>query len=98
MPDHAHLVRAVTVRPSGSEGSLLEALGKHVEYVSSVDGCFGAQITRAREDPGSLTVIVRWASDEALQQHRQSEQFKQAADRLTQLIAGPPEIRHYDSV
>jgi quinol monooxygenase YgiN len=98
MADHAHVVRTITVRPSASEEALLAALRKQAEYLSNVDGCFGAQVTRPREEPASLTVIVRWASDQALQQYLQSEQFNQATEELLQLVAGPPEIRTYDSV
>lgn len=96
MPDHARVVRVITFTAAGDDEALLNELKKQVQELSSVPGCFGAQVTRSREAPG--TYIARWESDEALQRHRQTPEFEQARERLKHLVKGPVEIRHYDSI
>jgi quinol monooxygenase YgiN len=53
---------------------------------------------KSRDVIGDYVVMEQYLNDEALIEHRNSEHYKAIPERLGEFMAGPPEIRVYDSV
>ena len=53
---------------------------------------------KSRDVVGEYVVMEQYVNDDALVAHRNSEHYTAIPERLGKFMAGPPEIRVYDSV
>ena len=89
MADHATLVSVVTMRPAdGREEELVRLLKEQAGRAADIDGCFGAQVCRSREDPGSITVISRWRDAAAADAYADRPEYEQARSAAEPLLTG----------
>ncbi|MGV3590345.1 MAG: putative quinol monooxygenase [Gammaproteobacteria bacterium] len=56
------------------------------------------QLHRARDEAGSYTVMEQYRDEAALAAHRASEHYKAIPATFGAVMAGPPDIRVFDSV
>ncbi len=88
MADHARLVRVNRFRPAaGKEKEVVDGLKKMRERAAAAEGCFGAQVSRSREDPEVLVFISRWADEAALERFRADPWFVPEQARLRALLS-----------
>ena len=97
MAEHASIVRMARFRPaSGKREELVNRLQSGVDGLRQRDGCFGAQVCTAREDPDAVVVISRWVNQAALDQFLSdtTAQRNEAAALTTQ----PPATETFVSI
>ncbi len=99
MSEHAKVVRVATVRPqTGREAELIEVARRQAELLSSLDGCFGAQVCRSDRNPESITVISRWRDQPSLDAYYGSGDFMRARNEALQLVTEQRSVEHYTSI
>ncbi len=99
MPEHATVLRIVTLLPAaGHEAELEDRLRRQVGEISKVPGCFGAQACRSLENPGPLIVVSRWESQSALDGYKGSELLNRIHAEAEGLLSGPPRVEHLTSL
>ena len=91
------VIATFQARP-GREEELLEILNGLIEPTLAEAGCRMYQLWRNRADPGELTFVEEWASDEALAEHSKSDHIEEARARYPELIVGEVDLRLYDMV
>jgi quinol monooxygenase YgiN len=97
MAEHANVVRMARFRPaSGRRDELVNRLQSGIDAIRQRDGCFGAQICTALEDPDVLVVISRWANQAAVDQFlSDTTAQRREAEALS---AGPPTTETFVSI
>jgi quinol monooxygenase YgiN len=99
MAEHAHLVRVTEFQPrDGKRDAAVAEMHALVEEFRNLEGCFGAQVCSVQEDGGSLAVISRWESQQALEKLRGTDVARQVQERIAPLVQGSGETRHYVSM
>ena len=99
MPEHATVLRIVTLLPAaGHEAELEDRLRRQVGEISKAPGCFGAQACRSLENPGPLIVVSRWESQSALNGYKSSELFTRIRSESEGLLSRPPGVEHLTSL
>jgi quinol monooxygenase YgiN len=83
---------------AGSEEQFLAAVRPAVEWLNSQDGCFGAQLCRLREDPGTFAVISRWRDQSALDAAVDSPEYSAQVQPGLEFAEGQPAAVHYVSL
>ncbi len=98
MTDHATIVRILSGRlKAGMEAELAEAERPAVAWISSLDGCFGAQLCQVKEEPGTFAIISRWRDQAALDAMVNHPEYRDRTALGMSLLDGPPTVRHYTS-
>jgi quinol monooxygenase YgiN len=70
-------------------------LNEGLAELRASEGCFGAQICTVREKPNEFAVVSRWASGLALDRYLQQRKANVAV--LSDVLAQPPLVEHFDS-
>lgn len=73
----------------GRDQELVSLLKEQAGRAADVDGCFGAQVCRSREDPATLTVVSRWRDQAAADAYAESSDYQRDRDAAQALLAGP---------
>jgi len=96
MTDHATIVRIFRGRlKAGAEEELEEAERPAVIWLNTLDGCFGAQLCRVKEEPGTFAIISRWRDQAALDAMVNHPEYRERTAPGMGLLDGPPTVRHY---
>lgn len=99
MPEHATVVRVAHLTTNTDSRDQVESVaGEIADRARDVQGCFGAQVCRVKENPDELVLISRWESEEALAAAVADPSYRQAASELEAVVAGPLRTENYISV
>jgi quinol monooxygenase YgiN len=82
----------------GSEGAMIEVLGRHLGDTRARQGCESVTVHQDHDQPTSIVLVERWASradDDAYRAWRAGEG---AISEMGPLVAAAPRIRYYDDV
>lgn len=63
---------------------------------SNEDGNLQYDLTRSKADAQTYVIMEKYASQEALEAHGQTEYFKAAGPALGTVLAGAPDIQYLD--
>lgn len=88
------VVARVNIRPDKVDETL-SAFDDLVAATREETGCVSYQVLQNVEDAHEMTFVEEWASAEALQEHFATPHFMALADRVEELLTGPPDIRRY---
>jgi len=82
----------VTLRAKPGRGAELElAAVEFVEATRQVEGALGSTLYRSSSDPLTLTLVERFAGQEAFSRHMASDYFRRFQDVQQPLLAAPVE-------
>lgn len=84
------VVTAVFQPKDGKKSELVEAMRRGIEAVHQEDGCELYAIHDAED--GTVTMLEKWASAEALDTHGRGEAVGLLLADITDLIEGPPVV------
>lgn len=99
MAEHAHLVRIYKMKPKAGEREQVESLLVELrELANGVEGCFGAQVCRIKEDPDAVGTVSRWDNEEAYAKLRANEDYRRITNELVGMLAEPARAESYISV
>jgi quinol monooxygenase YgiN len=82
----------------GSEGAMIEVLGRNLGDTRARPGCESVTVHQDHERPTSIVLVERWASradDDAYRAWRAGEG---AIADMGPLVAAAPRIRYFDDV
>lgn len=78
----------------GKGGDLLAALKElAVQVNEKEEGCLQYDPFVAADDPDTIVMIERYATQDALSAHGQTDYFKTAGRAMGGFMAGPPDIK-----
>ena len=78
----------------GSEADLLAALKKLAELVrANESGCLQYDPFVAKDDPATIVMMERYASEDDLAAHGQTPYFKEAGKGMAGFLAGRPDVQ-----
>ncbi len=60
------------------------------------DGCEGYQVSEDIETPNAFVEVIRWSSLEAQYNHFRNPDFGELLGKLSDVLAGPPEVSIYE--
>jgi quinol monooxygenase YgiN len=69
-----------------------------IEPTCAEEGCITYELHQNTADPTDLTFIEEWTDDASLDAHLESPHLIAARDKLTDLLAGPADIRRYSLI
>jgi len=69
-----------------------------IEPTRAEPGCLRYELLQNLTDPTDFTFVEDWRDDASFQAHLETEHFRAAAARLTQLVETVPDIRRYHTV
>ncbi|TLP96781.1 antibiotic biosynthesis monooxygenase [Nesterenkonia salmonea] len=84
------VVTAVFQPKEGKKAELVEAMRRGIEAVHQEDGCELYAIHDAED--GTVTMLEKWTSVEALDTHGEGEPVRQLLADITDLIDGVPVV------
>ncbi|MBM4435809.1 MAG: antibiotic biosynthesis monooxygenase [Actinobacteria bacterium] len=79
----------------GRGNELLGEMKKNVLPVHQEPGCLHYSLHQASDDPDTIVVIERWASEDAITAHGQAPHMAAFRERAAPLRAAPTEVRRY---
>lgn len=79
------------VAPEGKREELLDVLLRLKGPTEVSRGCLACRIVQDVEDNHALTYLVRWDTEEALEEHLRSERFRRLLPYI-ELSLEPPEV------
>ena len=56
------------------------------------------QLCKSKADPTTYVVMELYENDEALKAHGQTAHYKAAGPKLGPVVAGPPDVKFYETV
>jgi quinol monooxygenase YgiN len=92
MAETLHVIATLRARPGKSE-ELKKTLEALIVPTRKERGCLSYRLLENRENPDLFTFVEEWASDEALDAHFETDHFRGAMARSSELLAEDPEIR-----
>ncbi len=95
--DTLRVIARVKARPD-KVNELRSALNSLIEPTRKEPGCLSYNLLQNNEDPTEFAFVEEWRNDAALESHLSSRHFKEAAVKLSSLVAGEPDIRRYRTV
>ena len=91
------VVGSFTAQP-GKEAEAAEAFKALIEPTHAEDGCILYAFHQGVDDPRRLAFVERWASQEHLDAHLQSDHVQAALGRAEELVGDSADIVVYDAV
>ncbi len=92
MPETPLFVLAFWNAAPGNEKALEEVLQALVEPSRAEEGCQRYELYATRDGSGRFTFVEEWASEEALEAHRQTEHLRVARERGMGLVREEPRV------
>jgi quinol monooxygenase YgiN len=83
---------AVLTAAEGRAGDLLDVLRRLAAATQAEDGCVFYSLQRGLEDPSTFVTVERWASLEALSDHRITAHLTQARQDMAPLLCEAPRV------
>ena len=83
---------------AGMGQDLLREMQANVINVHREDGCLHYTLHQALDDPDTIVVIERWASEPALAAHAAAPHMRAFSQRAAQYRARPTEVRRYTMI
>jgi quinol monooxygenase YgiN len=83
---------AVLKAKEGRADDLLEVLRKLASATQAEDGCVFYSLQRGLEDASTFVTVERWASREALADHRLTPHLTQAREDMASLLREAPQV------
>jgi quinol monooxygenase YgiN len=68
-----------------------------VEYTRHEDGCLQYKLFENINDKSQFTMIEKWTSNEAYENHLQSDHIQKASFDINNDVTKPPDIKRYKS-
>lgn len=91
------VVGSLKARP-GKESEAAEALGALVAPTHAEDGCILYSLNQGVADKARFAFVERWASQELLDAHLQSDHIAAVLGRADELLAEAPDIVVYEAL
>lgn len=79
----------------GEEEELIATLLALIEPSRAEAGCLRYDLVRSEDGSGELVFIEEWASEEALELHRQTEHLRAAKEKVQASIGAEPRVQTY---
>lgn len=91
------VVAHVVARP-GKEEEVRGVLSSLIQPSRDERGCLSYTLLQNQVDPTDFTFVETWRDAADFDAHLETPYFKRAVSALSELIAGPPDIRRYHVV
>jgi quinol monooxygenase YgiN len=89
---------AVYFAATGKESELEQTLLELVEASRAEPGCLRYDLLCSRDGYGEFVFVEEWASDEALELHRQTSHLREAQAKVQGSIGSLPRVNVYRQV
>ncbi len=89
------VVVARLVAREGKEEEVRSVLGGLLRPTRAEPGCIRYDLHVSRTDPRVFCFLEAWTTDEALDQHLDSEHLRSARERFDELLEEPPVIERF---
>lgn len=86
---------AKSVVCEGKEDEFLAFASELAEKSSKEEGCIEYHLIRSEKEPTTFAFLEKWADQEALDRHNQSEHFMRIVPKLKELRVAPPVVDRY---
>jgi quinol monooxygenase YgiN len=93
-------LRVVAVLPAKPDrvDEVREILKSLIGPTRAESGCITYELLQNNADPAEFTFVEEWESDAALDAHLATAHIQTGLEKVTPLLAGPPDIRRYSLV
>jgi len=95
--DTLRVIARLKARP-GKANELLSIVSSLIEPTRKEPGCLQYMLLQNNEDPTDFTLVEEWQDSKALEAHFATKHFKDAVNKLPNLVAAEPDIRRYHVV
>lgn len=91
------IVAKNTVNPESIE-AFKKTAAPLIEASQKEEGCHAYFLYQDIKNPGILTFIEEWSSEEAIKKHNESPHFKVIVPKLAPFCTAPGEVRLYKKI